>query len=54
MAEGCGNCLYGKNINTEKNRVSCMLDNYENKLLSYKCDRYKRDFKKSLVNVTKK
>jgi len=54
MAEGCGSCLYGKGINKEKNHISCMLDNYENKALTFRCERYKRDFKKSLVTVIHK
>ena len=48
---GCGICLYGMldKKNPKSNTVKCMLQNYELKKLTDKCNQYQRDYRKSFA-----
>ena len=48
---GCGLCLYGKNQNKypDGKKVECMLDGYKQHPITFKCDKFQRDFRKNVV-----
>lgn len=48
----CVLCMYAKNLDYDLRKVSCMLDNYHNVDFEYYCNKFKRDYNRSIVTTS--